>query len=133
MAGYYPESLFVADVPQIALEDYFRGERKEDYKQLFNIKGILPTVFDFWPDDAVLPRYIYYLQNKSDHFHIRTQCSYFMNRVSEMIRLSSLSAQPIAYCFYEDPLAKRGHSPLPQDRTIKLLSNLAEETFCIDI
>lgn len=123
MATEYPKAKFIVDIPQINLNSYFEKNKKE-FSSVFGISDeVLPSVFDFWKN-KIFPENIIYLQNSKDFFHIRTQYSFFLERISEVARINSLSINNLSFIFYENNESSRGHSPLSEVKTINLLNKV---------
>jgi hypothetical protein len=104
------------------LDSYFRGAEKEKFASVFNLQGKLPSVFDYWKIDTI-PDNVVYLNNSKDFFHIRTQYSFFLRRISELAEQNSRTIKSCRFYFYENPDGYRGHSPLPEEKTIALLNH----------
>ncbi|MDD3744257.1 MAG: hypothetical protein PHX54_11590 [Lentimicrobiaceae bacterium] len=126
MATYFPGAVFVVDIPQVNLETYFSDDKKKHFVSTYESPAKLPCVFDYW-EIGKYPKNIYYLQNRRDYFHIRTQYSFFLKGIGELAERGVYSGGDLKVIFYDTPEGTRGHTPLPQDMTISLLRDISSQ------
>lgn len=132
MAGSYPLSTFVVDIPQVNLETYFR-ENKNDFREAFSLGSTLPCVFDFWQPNSIFPKHIFYFQNSRDIFHIRTQQSFFLSHLGKFSAENAQSMNNVSFLYYQTPPDTRAHSPLPQEKTLEFLGKLIDGSINLEI
>lgn len=125
-APHFPNAAHVVDIPRIHFDSSFATDNMEIITRATGATSV-PSVMETWREFPSWPtiRHITYLQNSADVRFVRTQLPSFLSLLAEAGSSSSHGAvEDFRLRFYDVPGAKRGHTPLPEERTIPLLREL---------
>jgi hypothetical protein len=120
-AAAFSRSIIFSDIPQVNLET---APYKDNVQSLKKNYGRINDIFDWWTSsEPINIREINYLQNKRDTKHIKTQMTYFLEKLSKFSEEGQTRINNFQLRIYENNDDSRSHSPLRSDLLIKTLTD----------